>query len=144
MVDFAKLLQDRRSGVAASFTAFADPEPEALTLSFGKHRGVPLTQVETSYLEWVRNADRITPALLTAIDAELATRKPKEPILDRWRAVAGTPKDITDMARLLVAAGESELNAALDDHRVTGAAALLKWCIDMIELESDPGTLPPF
>lgn len=143
MVDFAKLLLDRRNGTAATFTAFADPEPEdALTLSFGKHRGVPLTQVETSYLEWVRTADRITPALLTAIDAELATRKPKAPVLDRWRAITGTPKDITDMARLLVATGEGELSAALDDHRVAGAVALLKWCIDMIELESDTGNLP--
>ena len=127
----------------ASFTSFADPEPEAPCLTFGKHRGVPLTDIETSYLEWVRTADRITPALLTAINAELATRKPKERVQDRWRVPTGTPADVTDLARLLIEAGVEELRAALgQDYRVDAAAELLKTAVSAIELESDPGTLP--
>jgi hypothetical protein len=125
---------------AASLTAFAEPAPGEITLSFGKHRGVPLADIESSYLEWVKTADRATPELTAAIDAVLATRKPKTQ--DKWRAPQGVPAAVTDMARLLIEAGARELGAALDDWHVGAAEALLKSCVDAIELESDPGTLP--
>jgi hypothetical protein len=131
---------------AASLTSFADtPEqPDAICLTFGKYRGVPLSEIETGYLEWVQTADRITPELLTAIKAVLAERKPKTTI-DRWRPPVGTPTDVSDMARLLIEAGEQELRAALgQDFRVAAAVELLKAALNAIELESDPGTLPPF
>lgn len=132
---------------SASLIDFAvtDRQPAEVSLSFGKHRGVPLTQVETSYLEWVKTADRCTPDLLAAIDAELATRKPKAPIQDRWRAPSGAQKDVIDMARLLVMAGELAMtDAGITDQALTGAANLLRTCLDDIERASDPGTLQPF
>jgi hypothetical protein len=124
----------------ASLTDFSDPTPDTPCLTFGKHRGEPLTAIDTSYLEWVRTADRITPDLLAAITAELATRQPKVAVQDRWRAPQGVPADVTEMAKLLVAAGAMELEG-IPDYRVGAATALLEWCISAIELESDPGTL---
>ena len=124
---------------SASFTAFAT-EPETLTLTFGKHRGLPLSEVETSYLEWVKTADRITPGLLAAITAELATRKPKAQ--DRWRAPQGVSEQTLLLARMIVEAGAMEIGAALSDYHVQQAAELLKHMIDLTALESDPGTLP--
>lgn len=125
---------------AASFASFDDSP----TLDFGKYRGQPLTEVETSYLEWVKTADRCSPALRTAIDTELATRTPKKPeIQDRHRAPQGVPKDVIDIARMIVTLGMEQVAAALgQDYRVGVAEALLKFSLDMTELESDPGTLP--
>lgn len=127
---------------AASFTTFSDPEPEAPCIAFGKHRGQPLTGIESSYLEWVKTADRVTPDLLAAIERELASRAPKSP--DRWRAPTGTSKDTIEFARLIIEAGHQELVAALTDYHIDAAAELLKFCLADVELHSDPGTLPPF
>lgn len=122
----------------ASFTDFTEP---GLTLPFGKYRGVPLNEIETSYLEWVKTADRITPELLTAIEAELACRTPKTP--DRWRAPQGTSQTTLLYARMIVEAGAAELRAALGmDHQVGAAEELLKFAVAQAELDSDPGTLP--
>ena len=52
-----------------------------MILSFGKHKGKPLAEVEREYLEWLRGAfdanskgSPITEELLDAIDEELAER----------------------------------------------------------------------
>lgn len=126
---------------AASLTSF-DSAPEAPCLTFGKHRGQPLTCIESSYLEWVKTADRVTPDLLAAIERELASRAPKSP--DRWRAPTGTSKDTIEFARLIIEAGRQELAAAITDYHIDAAAELLKFCLADVELHSDPGTLPPF
>ncbi len=126
---------------AASFTDFAQPTAADICLTFGKHRGVPLSQVESSYLEWVKTADRVTPDLLAAITAELATRKPKAQ--DKWRAPAGVSETTILMARLIVEAGAVEVGAAVDDaFHLDQARELLKHMLDLTALESDPGTLP--
>jgi hypothetical protein len=131
--------------VAASFLDFANSAPDTPTLTFGKHRGAPLSEIETNYLEWVKTADRITPDMLAAIECELATRQTKVRVQDRWRVPTGVPKEVTDIARLLVECGTAELRAALgQDFRVDAAAELLKAALGAIELEADPGTLPPF
>lgn len=124
---------------SASFTAFT-ADTEQPTLTFGKHRGTPLSEIETSYLEWVKTADRITPELLAAITTELATRKPKAQ--DRWRAPQGESEHTLLIARLIVEAGAAEIATALGQYEVTQAKELLKHMIDMTALESDPGELP--
>jgi hypothetical protein len=126
---------------AASFTDFAQPAAADTCLTFGKHRGVPLSQVESSYLEWVKTADRITPDLLAAIDAELATRTKKPQ--DKWRAPAGVSETTLLMARLIVETGAAEVGSAVGDaFHVDQARELLKHMLDLTALESDPGSLP--
>jgi hypothetical protein len=52
-------------------------------MPFGKYRGVPLSEIEDSYLDWVaRNADHASPYLKAQIQAELdrraAARRPRQ------------------------------------------------------------------
>lgn len=125
MVDFHKMLVESRARRHASFTAFSDPEPEGVTLTFGKHKGVPLNRVETSYLEWVKTADRITPDLKAAIDTELRNRAPAAP--DRYKCPSPVSENVVSLAELIVEAGRSELEAAFGvDQDFQAAVALLK------------------
>lgn len=110
---------------SASFDSFSDPEPEAVTLTFGKHRGKPLTDIESSYLEWVLTADRITPDLKAAITTALAARAPA--IRDRWKAPSPTSQDVVDLAGLIIETGHKELAEAFGlDNDYTQAITLLK------------------
>lgn len=116
----------------ASLTTF-DTAP---TLGFGKHRGVPLTEIETSYLEWVRVADRITPDLRTAIDTELATRAPKDK--DRWTYTLGTISEQGHLyARMIIELGAAAVHeCAGHDHHIGEAETLLQQFVDNALLHS--------
>lgn len=49
--------------------------PEALTLPFGKHKGVPLTEIPSGYLRWALAEGVLRSALLTqAVETVLAGR----------------------------------------------------------------------
>jgi len=46
-----------------------------ITMPFGKHRGVPIDELESSYLGWLlANIENLKPYLETAIRAELQSR----------------------------------------------------------------------
>lgn len=121
----------------ASFTEFGDAE---VCLTFGKHRGQPLSEIETSYLEWAKNADRMSPDLRAAIERELASRAPKDP--DHWRVAKGLNDATLEYARLIIESGRQELEAAMDDYQIAAAAEFLKACLAQAALDADPGTLP--
>lgn len=47
----------------------------ARTMPFGKHKGVPLTEIDTTYLEWVASLEDVrTPWLPQAVAEELNNR----------------------------------------------------------------------
>lgn len=122
---------------SASLTDFADSGP---TLNFGKHRGTPLSEIESSYLEWVKTTDRITPALIAAIDAELATRGPKQQ--DKHTRTAGDISETGHLyARMIIELGAAAVREACGmDHHIGEAETFLQRQADNALLNT--GSLP--
>lgn len=113
MVDFAKRLNDRKS---ASLLDFGPGEPPAGTyiISFGKHRGTPINEVERSYLEWMLEQDDMMEkraGLQEAILAELA-RRGKEIVkreVERHTPPSRYDELTMEIARMIVEAGAEQL-----------------------------------
>ena len=66
--------------------------PSTTTMPWGKHRGIALGEIETSYLVWVlEKTKQLGPSLRTAIAAELAFRFGSTPPRSSWRAACPDP-----------------------------------------------------
>lgn len=79
-------------------------------MPFGKHRGVPLAEIEADYLKWAATADRMTPELRDAIATELATRAPVAPKpRDRHKVPSAVSEEVQALAELIVRAGHDAL-----------------------------------
>lgn len=114
-------------------------------MPFGKHRGVPLSDIETSYLQWAVTADKMTGELRDAIAAEIAGRKtaaPKTP--DRPRVPSAISEGVQSLAELIVRAGYASLEDS--GYPLTNdLAAAYVWLLNHIALtEVDDGDFRPF
>ena len=74
-------------------------------MPWGKHRGLRLHDIESSYLVWVlEKADQVRPSLRAAITVELAIRfgtRPSPPPPASWRSACPDPA----LAARIVSAG---------------------------------------
>lgn len=147
MVDFAKMLQDRKQGKAASLVDFGPGEPAYGTFifAFGKHKGTPITDVDRGYLEWLLEMPDILRKNIGLEDAILAefARRNKEVLnkpIERHTAPSRYDEMTMELARMIVEAGAEQLKEQLSaDLRFTAAYSFLK---NQIALESvNDGTL---
>jgi hypothetical protein len=123
----------------ASLSDF-DETPTEMTMPFGKHRGVPLSQIEDSYLRWVKDADRCSPELFTAVNAELDRRTSKAPARepDRHKVPSTHSAHVMDLARLIVDTGANELQEAFGlDIQFTEALEFLRRAILLEPITDD-------
>jgi hypothetical protein len=118
----------------ASFTDFA-PAPAAraeYTLTFGKHKGLPLSEIDRGYLEWLLEQDLSRrPGLEDAILADLARRGKaivaQEKPRDRWTAPSRHDELTMELALMIVEAGTAALKEQLGaDMRFVMAYSFLK------------------
>ena len=66
----------RKDGIRPEDLFTPNTTHRGLTFGFGKHKGQPLDQVESSYITWaLKTVERLTPAFRRELENELRRRK---------------------------------------------------------------------
>jgi hypothetical protein len=90
---FPALWATTRRAIVAHLLHLARHPGEA-ALSFGKHSGEPLEQIDTRYLDWALGTDWIGPATRWLVGAELGRRCGYRLHYDAWGNVIGRLEDL--------------------------------------------------
>jgi hypothetical protein len=102
-------------------------------MPFGRHRGCPLREIDTDYLMWVLNQDKIQPGLAWDVETELLARRRRRIVEEEQAAQAAPPPRALrvppgvnpNVCRELLAAGRRALAHRQHPDRPGGDASAM-------------------